>query len=113
MHKDELPVMGVARKATIVCEHTAGGVPFGLNTDGTTKNLKKVGEVGINDMVISVDKLQDGTATTAIADVTRELEKLCRIANDLKIPNANASFRQSLQQQAQTQLHHKESFIAS
>ena len=46
--------------------------------------------IGINDVVISVNELPDGTATTAIADVTRELEKLGRIANDLKIPNANS-----------------------
>ena len=90
MRKDELQIVSAAHKATVLCEHAASGVPFRLNTDGTTKDLKKVFGVGINDMVISVNELPDGTATTAIADVTRELEKLRRIANDLKIPNANS-----------------------
>ena len=82
MRKDELQIVSAAHKATVLSKHAASGVPFRLNTDGTTKGLKKVFGVGINDMVISVNELPDGTATTAIADVTQELEKLRRIAND-------------------------------
>ena len=41
-------------------------------------------------MVISVNELPDGTAETAVADVSRELEKLRQIAHDLRIPNANS-----------------------
>ena len=71
MRKDELQIVSAAHKATVLCEHAASGVPFRLNTDGTTKDLKKVFGIGINDIVISVNELPDGTATTAIADVTR------------------------------------------
>lgn len=47
-----------------------------MNTDGTTKAQKKLGAVGINGMVVSVNELPDGTAKSVISDVSRELEKL-------------------------------------
>ena len=62
---------------------------FRLNTDGTTKQQKKIGGVGINDVVISVNELPDGTAASAIKDVSRELEKLREIARKLHLPNAD------------------------
>ena len=43
-----------------------------------------------HDMVISVNELPDGTAETAVADVSRQLEKLQQIAQDLGIPNVNS-----------------------
>ena len=90
MRKDELATVSAAHKATLLCQHAANGVGFKLNTDGTTKALKKIGGVGINDMVISVNELPDGTAATAIADIFLELEKLRTIAHNLKIPNADS-----------------------
>ena len=90
MRKDELKIVSAAHKATVLCQRAADEVGFKLNTDGTTKDLKKIGGVGINDMVISVNELPDGTAETAVADVSRELEKLRQIAHDLRIPNANS-----------------------
>ena len=90
MRKDELATVRAAHKATLLCQHAANGVGFKLNTDSTTKALKKIGGVGINDMVISVNELPDGTAATAIADISLELEKLHTIAHNLKIPNADS-----------------------
>ena len=90
MRKDELKIVSAVHKATVLCQRAADEVGFKLNTDGTTKDLKKIGGVGINDMVISVNELPDGTAETAVADVSRELEKFRQIAHDLRIPNANS-----------------------
>ena len=69
-----------AHKATVLCEKTSG---FRLNTDGTTKNQKKLGAVAMNDMVVSVNELPDGRAKSAIADVSRELAALRKTAHGL------------------------------
>ena len=61
-----------------------------MNTDGTTLVQRKLGGVAINDMVLSVHELSNGTADSAIADISRELEKLRRTAHALRMPNANS-----------------------
>ena len=90
MRKDELKTVSAAHKATVLCEQTLENKVFKLHTDGTTKGQKKLGGVAINDTVISVNELPDGTAETAVADISGELEKLRKIAHDLKIPNADS-----------------------
>lgn len=90
MRKDELEVISNAHKATVLCEHAAKNQGFLMNTDGTTKLQKKLGGVAINDMVIAVNEVPDGTAVTAIDDVTRELEKLRKMAHDLGLPNPDS-----------------------
>ena len=86
MRKCELATISNAHKATVLSECTSG---FRLKTDGTTKHQKKIGGVGINDMVISVNEVADGTAISAIEDVSNELEKLRDTAHALQLPNAN------------------------
>ena len=73
-----------------LCGQVAKGKGLRINTDGTTKNQKKLGVVAINGMTISVNELADGTSLTAINDVSRELEKLRKTACALGIPNANS-----------------------
>ena len=51
------------------------------------KKQKKLGGIAINDMVVSVNELPDGTAMSAIDDISRELEKLRNTAHALKMPN--------------------------
>ena len=58
MRKLELATISNAHKATVLSECESG---FRLHTDGTTKHQKKIGGVGINGMVISVNELADGT----------------------------------------------------
>ncbi len=86
MRKDELTTINMAHKATILCEASS----FDLNTDGTTKNQKKLGGVVINDMVVSVNHLPDGTAATVVDDISKELKTLRDTARALGIPNANS-----------------------
>ena len=86
MRKDELKTVSNAHKATVLCECGS----FKINTDGTTKAQRKIGAVAINDMVVSVNELPDGTAKSAIADVSRELEKLRKTAHALNMPNADS-----------------------
>ena len=62
---------------------------FRLHTDGTTKHQRKIGGVGINDMVISVNEVTDGTAVSVMEDVSKELEKLHKTAHALQLPSAN------------------------
>ena len=85
MRKGELPTISNTHKATLLSECTGG---FKLNTDGTTSQ-RKIGGVGINDVVISVNELPDGTALSAIKDVSRKLEKLREVAHALRLPNAS------------------------
>ena len=91
MRRCELTTISNAHKATVLCESASESTckGFRLNTDGTTKQQKKIGGVGINDVVISVNELPDGTAVSAIEDVSRELEKLREIAHVLHLPNAD------------------------
>ena len=90
MRKSELKTISNAHKATILCEHASGNQGFKMNTDGTTKFQKKLGGVAINSMVISVNELPDGTAESAINDVSQELEKLRRIAHAIGMPNPDS-----------------------
>ena len=43
-----------------------------------------------NDMVVSINELPDGKAISAIEDISREFEKLRRVAEILGLPNANS-----------------------
>ena len=90
MRREELRTISNAHKATILCEQAAACKGFLMNTDGTTKAQRKIGGVAVNDMVISVNELADGTAESAVADVSREFEKLRRTAHALGLPNPNS-----------------------
>lgn len=107
MRKLELKTISNAHKSTVLCEQAAGGEDFHLNTDGTTKSQKKLGGVVVNDMVISVNHLADGTAKSAVSDVSRELEKLRKTASALGLPNPDSinwsSFVSSSSDSASTQ----------
>ena len=87
MRKCELATISNAHKATVLSECESG---FRLHTDGTTKHQKKIGGVGIDDMVISVNEVADGTAISAMEDVSKELEKLRETAHALQLPSANS-----------------------
>ena len=88
MRKSELKTISDAHKAKVLSEK-ASETGYRLNTDGTTKAQKKIGAVAINDMVVSVNELPDGTAASAVHDVSRELQTLREIAHALKMPNAD------------------------
>lgn len=90
MRKEELVTICSAHKATVLSEAAAKSSGFHLNTDGTTKNQKKIGGVVVNGMVVSLNELSDGTALSAVDDISRELEKLRATAASLGIPNANS-----------------------
>ena len=51
---------------------------------------KKLGGVVANNMVVSINELPDGKAISAIEDISREFEKLGRVAEMLGLPNANS-----------------------
>ncbi len=86
MRKDELKTVCDAHKASIISESSE----LYLNTDGTTKNQKKLGGVVASGMVLCVNELEDGSAVSAVEDISREFEKLRKAANLLGLPNPNS-----------------------
>ena len=85
MRKDELKTVSQAHKA-----HVLSKGDIYLNTDGTTKFQKKIGAIVASEMVVSVNELTDGKATTVVEDIAMEFEKLRRVAEMLGLPNPNA-----------------------
>ena len=53
-----------------------------LNSDGTTKNQRKVNATAFNGVVISVNEVPDGKADTIIADIDSQLKKLRSFAEN-------------------------------
>lgn len=90
MRKEELKTICDAHKATVISELTSKSKQLHLNTDGTTKNQKKIGGVVANNFVLGVNELQDGSAASAIDDISREFEKLRYAASMLGLPNPNS-----------------------
>ena len=88
MRAGELKTICDAHKATILHNNQAKGVY--LNTDGTTKQQRKLGGVVANSIVLGVDELPDGKAISAIEDISREFEKLRKTAQLLDLPNPNS-----------------------
>ena len=79
-----------AHKASVICEQLQAGKTLHLNTDGTTLVQKKINSIAINNTVISIDEVHDGTAETVINDVSKQLQKLREMAFALNLPNANS-----------------------
>ena len=90
MRRDELKTISNAHKAMVLCDDIRKNKGFNINTDGTTKQQRKLGGTAINGMVISVNELSDGSASSTITDISQELEQLRCTAKALKIPNANS-----------------------
>ena len=82
MRKEELKTICEAHKVT---ELSTKYKQLHLNTDGTTKKQKKLGGVVANDSVLGVNELQDGSAASAIDDISREFEKLQHAAGVIRI----------------------------
>ena len=89
MRSEEMKTVSMAHRATVICEHANDGQLY-LNTNGTTLAQKKLGSVGINNVIVSVNEVSDGTAASMIDDVSRELQKLREMAHALNIPNADS-----------------------
>lgn len=90
MRKEELKTISDAHKATVISELSTQSKQLRLNTDGTTKKQKKLGGVVANGLVLGVNELQDGSAASAIDDISREFEKLRHAASVLGLPNPNS-----------------------
>lgn len=86
MRKEELKSICDAHKATVILQSKQ----LRMNTDGTTKHQKKLGGIVVNNLVLGVNELQDGSALSAVNDISRELEKLREAATLLGLPNANS-----------------------
>jgi len=76
MRNEELKTISNAHKATILCSDAITTKGIFLNTDGTTKQQRKLGGVVASGVVLGVNELPDGKAISAIEDISREFEKL-------------------------------------
>lgn len=74
----------------MLCSDSAKTRGISLNTDGTTKHQMKLKGVVANDVVLGVNELSDGTALSAVEDISRELEKLRKAAHMLGLPHPNS-----------------------
>ena len=83
MRREELKMVSMAHKACTFIESDS----LSLNSDGTTKCLKKINGVAMNGMVICLNEVPDGSADSIVEDISRELEKLREIASALNLPN--------------------------
>ena len=90
MRIDELSTVSEVHKASIISKNVQDSKAFHLNTDGTTLAQKKLNSVAINNNVVSVNELHDGTAESVINDISKELQKLRKVAVALNLPNANS-----------------------
>ena len=90
MRQEELKTISDAHKAHILCKDAGEGKGICLNTDGTTKQQRKIGGIVVNGLVLGVNELADGKAITAIEDISREFERLRQVAEMLGLPNARS-----------------------
>ena len=87
MRKDELTTISTAHKVSVLFKQVNAGQSLHINSDGTTKQQRKINSAAINGIVISVNEVPDGTAESIINDIDLELEKLRNVAKDLGLPN--------------------------
>lgn len=85
MRREELTTVNLAHNAAKLLQSDS----LDLNCDGTTLFQKKLQGVAINDTVVSVNEIPDGSADSMIADISNELQKLRDVAHALKLPNAD------------------------
>jgi len=90
MRNEELTTISNCHKASILCSDSIKTKGIFLNTDGTTKHQRKLGGVVASDVVLGVNELPDGKAISAIEDISREFEKLRKVAHILGLPNPNS-----------------------
>ena len=89
MRREELKTISTAHQATVISEQLASAKEVFINTDGTTKNQKKLNGIAFNGFVLSVNEVPDGKADSIINDIGNQLEKLRKAAYQLGLPNAN------------------------
>lgn len=88
MRREELTTVNLAHNATALLDQAQSG-SLSLNSDGTTKFQKKLQGAAINDIVVSVNEVPDGSAESMVADISHELQRLREIAYALRLPNAD------------------------
>ncbi len=85
MRREELTTINLA---SCLAEQAQSGC-VNLNSDETTKSQRKIQGTAINDIVISVNEVPDGSADSMIADLSQKFQKLREVAHALRLPNAD------------------------
>lgn len=79
MRRDELPTVSRAHKA----HHLGSAESIALNSDGTTKHQQKKAASIMNDMVLGVHDVANGSADAALQAMKSEMEVIRTIAEEL------------------------------
>ena len=72
-------------KASALCN----GQMIHLNTDGTTLSQHKLAAASANGLVLAVNEVSSGAAEDIAKNISKELQRLQKVANDLGMKNAN------------------------
>ena len=83
MRREELKTVSMAHKAYTV--HTSDSL--NVNSDGTTKFLKKINGVSVNGTVLCLNEVSDGSADSMVKDIASELALLRETAKALGLKN--------------------------
>lgn len=78
-----------AHKVTLLSNEITKSGQLHLNTDGTTKNQRKINSAAINGIIMSVAEVPDGKAETILGSLDKELCSLRKAAQLLNLPNAD------------------------
>ena len=85
MRREELAVVSRAQKAITLSSAEC----MYLNSDGTTLNQCKKATSIVNDLVLGVHNVYDGSADAAFRDLQSEMDQLRTTAGDLGVDSEN------------------------
>ena len=83
MRREELKTVSMAHKAYTVHDSDS----LNVNSDGTTKFLRKINGVSVNGTVLCLNEVADGSADSIVKDISSELAKLRDTAKALGLKN--------------------------
>ena len=85
MRSLEMPTVSHVHQAHMLSEASE----YHLNSDGTTLNQKKVQGMLVNGVVLGVKDVADGSAKTAVEELSQVLHNIKMVAKELKMKNAD------------------------
>ena len=86
MRREEMKTLCDIHKASALCNSQM----IHLNTDGTTLSQRKIAAASANGLVLAVNEVSSGAAEDIAKNISKELQRLRKVANDLGMKNANS-----------------------
>ena len=86
MRREEMKTLCDIHKASALCNSQM----IHLNTDGTTLSQRKIAAASANGLVLAVNEVSSGAAEDIAKNISKELQRLRKVANDLGMKKANS-----------------------